>query len=56
MNLEIQNRKEKLFLDKLGEETEYQNITSFTEKRVAAVADMVFLLFKRDGSKRNNGD
>lgn len=46
MNLEIQNRKEKL-LDKLGEKTEYQNITSFTEKRVAAVADMVFLLLKR---------
>ena len=44
-------QERKAFLDKLGEETEYQNITSFTEKRVAAVADMVFLLFKEMGVK-----
>ena len=44
-------QERKAFLDKLGEETEYQNITSFTEKRVAAVADMVFLLFKEMGAK-----
>ena len=44
-------QERKAFLDKLGEETEYQNITSFTEKRVVAVADMVFLLFKEMGVK-----
>ena len=44
-------QERKAFLDKIGEETEYQNITSFTEKRVAAVADMVFLLFKEMGVK-----
>lgn len=44
-------QERKAFLDKIGEETEYQNITSFTEKRVAAVADMVFLLFKEMGAK-----
>lgn len=44
-------QERKAFLDKLGEETEYQNITSFTEKRVVAVAVMVFLLFKEMGVK-----
>ena len=47
-------QERKAFLDKIGEETEYQNITSFTEKRVAAVADMVFLLFKEMGVREKN--
>lgn len=46
------NEKErKQFLEKLGEQKEYQSIPAFTEKRIAAIADMVFLLFKEMGEK-----
>lgn len=44
-----QERKD--FLEKLGEEKEYRKIPAFTEKRIAAIADMVFLLFKEMGEK-----
>lgn len=47
-----ENEKErKQFLEKLGEQKEYQSIPAFTEKRIAAIADMVFLLFKEMGEK-----
>ncbi|MFR3343725.1 MAG: hypothetical protein ACLTS6_06535 [Anaerobutyricum sp.] len=40
------NEKErKQFLEKLGEQKEYQSIPAFTEKRIAAIADMWYSLF-----------
>lgn len=44
-----QERKE--FLDVLNNEKEYLDILSLSEKRVTAIADMVFLLFKEMGEK-----
>ncbi len=44
-------QERKAFLDKLAGEKEYQNIPSFTQKRIEAIADMVFLLFKEMGEK-----
>lgn len=41
----------KAFLDKFTGDKEFQNIPIFTEKRIAAIADMVFLLFKEMGEK-----
>ena len=46
------NEKErKQFLETLKAEKEYQNIPAFTAKRLEAIADMVFLLFKEMGEK-----
>ena len=44
-------QERKSFLDKLAREKEYQNIPAFTQKRIEAIADMVFLLFKEMGEK-----
>ena len=46
------NEKErKQFIETLKAEKEYQNIPAFTAKRLEAIADMVFLLFKEMGEK-----
>lgn len=44
-------QERKAFLEQLGEDKEYKNIQALTEKRVSAIADMVFLLFKEMGEK-----
>lgn len=48
-------QERKAFLEKFEEEKEYQSIPAFSEKRVEAIADMVFLLFKEMGEKETAG-
>ena len=49
--LKDSEQERKAFLEQPGEDKEYKNIQALTEKRVAAIADMVFLLFKEMGEK-----
>ena len=44
-------KEQKQFLETLEAQKEYQNIPAFTAKRLEAIADMVFLLFKEMGEK-----
>lgn len=44
-------QERKAFLEKLEDEKGYKNIPALTERRITAIADMVFLLFKEMGEK-----